>query len=121
MAGWNDPLSQLWDGWPACSLLIKVLKLGARLLLARRDDAVVINIDQALGLHLVDDVGGLLVLRGHLVVVCKLLLCSSDKLELSLDLSLPVRVSLLLVGYLYLGLSPLAAHLEHVGTDALGI
>ena len=121
MAGWNDPLGQSLDRWLTCSLLVKVLELRARLLLAGRDDAVAVNVDQALGLHLVDDVGGLLILLSHPVVVGELLFRLGDECQLGIELGLPVRVSLLLGGYLVSGSSSLAAHFEHVGTNALGV
>ena len=103
-----------------CSFLLEVLESVAGLLLAGRDVALVVDVDDALGLQLLEGGLGLLVLLGQPVVVRQLLLGRGDELQLGGKLLVLVGLGLLLGRDLRLGTSALAGDLEHVRADALG-
>ena len=101
------------------SLLAEVLELRLRLLLAGRDVALVIDIDQTFVLKLVDDVPGVLVLLRHLIKLSQLLLCSSQFCELGLDVGFFLGSGFPVSLYLRFGSPSLTCLLEEVGADAL--
>ena len=97
------------------SLPVEVLEPVAGLLLAGRDVALVVDVDDALGLELLEGGLGLLVLLGQSVVVRQLLLGRGDELQLGRELLVLAGLGLLLVRDFLLGASALAGDLEHVG------
>ena len=95
------------------------MELAGGLLLAGRDDAILVDVDDALGLELVEDILGLLVLLLHALVVRELLLGRGDELELGRDLLLPVGLGLLGGLDFFPGAAALAGDLQHVRGHAL--
>ena len=101
------------------SLPIEVMELAGGLLLAGRDDAILVDVDDALRLQLFEDSLGLLILLLHALVVGELLLGRGNELELGCDLLLSVGLSLLGGLDLFSGSSALAGDLQHVRGHAL--
>ena len=111
--------SSILAGYNHCSLPVEVLELAAGLLLARRDVALVVDVDDALGMQLVEDALGLLILLLQALVVRQLLFGRGDELQLGGDLLFPVRLGLLGLLDLLPGAAALAGGLQHIGRHAL--
>ena len=97
----------------------EVLEVVPRLLLARRDVPVAVDVDVALPLEFEHQGLGLLEVGLHVLVVGELGLGVLDVHDLGLEILLAEHVLLLLGLDLGLGPSPLRADLQHVGRLAL--
>ena len=96
------------------------MELGVRLLLGRGDVAVIVDVDEALGLELVEGVLGLLVRLLHAVVVGELLLGLGEERQLGCELRLLAGLRCLGVGDLLPGSAPFATGLHEVCAYSLG-
>ena len=101
------------------ALLIEVLEVVSGLLLARRDVAVLVDVDLALALQLEHQSLGLLEVGRHGVELGQLRLGSLEEVHLRLHVGLLRGGGLLLRLDLPSGSSALAGDLEHVVGHAL--
>ena len=94
------------------------LRSHQRLLLARRDDAILVDVNMARFMQLAHEFLGLLVLGLQLIEHGQLLLGLSEARQLGLDVLLAEERLLLVCLHLSLSASPLRADLEHVSRGA---
>ena len=89
------------------------------LLLGGGHIAKLVDLDMSLCLQLLEQNFGVLVLLGQLIELSKLLLCSGQFLQLSLDVGFFLGLSLLVSLDLNSRSPSFAGLLQHVGADAL--
>lgn len=87
-------------------------------LLARADAAILIEVDHALVIELLDDFLGLLVLHCQSVIISQPLLCLGQASDLRLEVLFLQQCLFLVSLDLGMGASALATYLQHVGTGS---
>ena len=101
-------------------MLVEVLEFAWRLLLARGDVVVLVDVDMTLALELQHHLLRLLEVRGHGIVVGQLGLSLLEKVHLGLNVGLSCGSRFLGRLDLCPSAAALAADLEHVRRDSFG-